>query len=148
MRENQPMRPTAQRIAQEFFFIWGDAETAELFVNMERNMEKISAKTKLYWLSTFDKWAEDRLSPPQYYEAHSVLVEVGLFVNDDENVDDLIDGLHPEHEPACNCPCHEHPGTYPTRQNDPCHYCGHVNSDGHLAGIGLGWYRSKYCVIQ
>jgi uncharacterized UPF0160 family protein len=31
-----------------------------------------------YWLNVFNEWAESRLSPPQYDEAHQVLVEAGL----------------------------------------------------------------------
>jgi len=34
--------------------------------------------TRQYWLNAFNEWAEARLSPPQYDEAHQVLVEAGM----------------------------------------------------------------------
>lgn len=41
----------------------------------------------------------------------------------------------------CYCYCHVYPGVY---INEPCHHCGHYNSDGKMvAGIRDGWTKNK-----
>ena len=44
----------------------------------------ISELTRQYWLKIFDGWAQARLPPPQYDEAHAVLVQAGLPVEPDD----------------------------------------------------------------
>lgn len=37
----------------------------------------------------------------------------------------------------CFCACHEYPGIY---RGEPCAYCGHFNSKGHMPGtVRDGW---------
>lgn len=40
---------------------------------------------------------------------------------------------------VCYCDCHQHPGTYPTNENNPCHVCHHVNEYGYLPYKQGGW---------
>lgn len=42
----------------------------------------------------------------------------------------------------CYCDCHKHPGAY---RCEPCHFCGHYNSEGSIVGgIVYGyWVKNK-----
>lgn len=40
----------------------------------------------------------------------------------------------------CFCPCHTHPGVYPTSAHDPCSLCQHANELGYFPGFATqGW---------